>query len=183
MCYSNFHEDSQIPKLFAFKETNASVDPKSKVLACNPVPREYGQWAGDHSWFDEAGGKETDEFRGRGTMHLKNCIQCPAHESLVTVQSFRYAITTAWPLCHWRSFSLASSGMAKMFDRRPAGSDIYVDFVIRSYGKQQSSFIDLWPFYQKCQTSPSGASIISIQPEHYKLLLSTVHSLQPKSGM
>ena len=57
-------------------------------------------------------------------MHLKNCIQCPAHESIVTVQSFWYAIATACPLRHWRWFSLASSGMAKMFDRRPVGADL-----------------------------------------------------------
>ena len=45
------------------------------VLACNPILREYGQWASDYSSFDEAGVKELKEFRGRRTMHTHGCTQ------------------------------------------------------------------------------------------------------------
>ena len=46
VCYSNFHADSQIPKLFAIKKQMHRKTKTSQmfgcVLACNLIPEEYG---------------------------------------------------------------------------------------------------------------------------------------------
>ena len=129
------------------------------VLACNPIPREYGQWAGDHSWSDEAGGKEIDEFRGKEIMHfkkmhtlsckwkIKNCFlkaysHCPNILICNCHSMSTLSLTVVLSCIVWRGENVwSTTSRCKM----------YVDFVIRRYGKQQLSLTDTpRPFWQRC---------------------------------